>query len=99
MGDVLIEVLNASPPYCISPKDPFVQTVSDNAQAVFNQPPSLRYIHATGDNRIFRMFGVPTVDYGCPGYSGIPDEFIWVESLIGVTKVHAATAIDVLGLR
>ena len=67
--------------------------------AVFGQPAYMRTTHATGDNRLFGMYGVPVVNYGVPGYSGVADECTLVESLIGVTKVHAAAPIDFLGLR
>jgi hypothetical protein len=76
-----------------------VQVVRDNAAAVFGAVPPLRLAHATGDNRIFRAFGVPAIDYGVQGPSGVADESTPAEVLVGVTKVHAATPIDLLGLR
>jgi acetylornithine deacetylase/succinyl-diaminopimelate desuccinylase-like protein len=99
LGDVKVEVMNACAPFYTPPGEPLVQVVQDNAAAIFGAVPPLRLAHATSDNRILRAFGVPVVNYGVQGPSGVADESTPAEVLVGVTKVHAATPIDLLGLR
>ena len=64
-----------------------MEVVQDNAAAIFGAVPPLRLAHATSDNRILRAFGVPVVNYGVQGPSGVANESTPAAVLVGVTKV------------
>ena len=45
------------------------------------------------DARLYRAAGVPTIVLGCtPNGMGGPDEFVFIEELVNVTKIHALVA-------
>ena len=49
------------------------------------------------DPRLYRMAGIPAAVYGPAPYNmGAPDEYITVEDLTLVGRVHALTAFDFL---
>ena len=49
------------------------------------------------DARLYRMFGVPSVVFGCTPFNmGGPDEHILVDELVAVAQVHALAAFDFL---
>jgi succinyl-diaminopimelate desuccinylase len=80
-----------------SPTDPLVRMARSNAAAATGQEPVPTITFAATDARYFRPRGVPTVIFGPrPSNMAAPDEFITVEDLVAVTKVHAGTALDVL---
>ena len=80
-----------------SPADPLVRLVTANAAAATGEVPRLTITFAATDARYFRPRGVPTVIFGPrPNEMAAPDEFITVEDLVAVTKVHLATVLDVL---
>jgi succinyl-diaminopimelate desuccinylase len=80
-----------------SPADPLVRLARANAAAATGREPELTITFAATDARYFRPRGVPTVIFGPrPNNMAAPDEFITVEDLVAVTKVHLATALDVL---
>ena len=59
--------------------------------------PALTMTFAATDARYFRPRGVPTLIFGPrPNNMAAPDEFITVDDLVAVAKVHLATALDVL---
>jgi succinyl-diaminopimelate desuccinylase len=85
-----------SPSYT-SPSDPLVRLVQANAAAATGQAPRLTITFAATDARYFRPRGVPTVIFGPrPNNMAAPDEFITIDDLVAVTKVHVGTALDVL---
>ena len=80
-----------------SPQAPLVRLARANAAAATGQEPVLTITFAATDARYFRPRGVPTVIFGPrPNNMAALDEFITVEDLVAVTKVHLATALDVL---
>ncbi len=47
--------------------------------------------------RWYRMFGVPSVVFGCTPFNmGGPDEHILVDELVAVAQVHTLAAFDFL---
>lgn len=87
-------VFNAS---YTSPGDPLVRLARANAAAVTGHEPALTITFAATDARYFRPRGVPTVIVGPrPNSMAAPDEFITIDDLVAVAKVHLATALDVL---
>jgi succinyl-diaminopimelate desuccinylase len=98
LGDVRFEYM---PPVFTasytSPAQPLVRFARANAVAATGREPQLTITFAATDARYFRPRGVPTVIYGPrPNNMAAPDEFITVDDLVAVTKVHLATALDVL---
>jgi succinyl-diaminopimelate desuccinylase len=80
-----------------APDDPLVRLARANAAAATGREPALTITFAATDARYFRPRGVPTVIFGPrPNNMAAPDEFITVEDLMAVTKVHLATVLDVL---
>jgi succinyl-diaminopimelate desuccinylase len=87
-------VFNAS---YTSPDDPLVRLARANAAAATGREPALTMTFAATDARYFRPRGVPTLIFGPrPNNMAAPNEFITVDDLVAVAKVHLATAIDVL---
>jgi acetylornithine deacetylase/succinyl-diaminopimelate desuccinylase-like protein len=87
-------VFNAS---YTSPDDPLVHLARANAAAATGREPALTMTFAATDARYFRPRGVPTVIFGPrPNNMAAPNEFITVDDLVAVAKVHLATALDVL---
>jgi succinyl-diaminopimelate desuccinylase len=80
-----------------SPADPLVRQVLANATAATGREPRPTITFAATDARYFRPRGVPTVIFGPrPNNMAALDEFITIDDLVAVTKVHVATAVDVL---
>jgi succinyl-diaminopimelate desuccinylase len=99
LGDVRFEFM---PPVFTasftSPDHDLVHRVRANATAATGREPRLTVTFAATDARYFRPRGVPTVIFGPrPNNMAALDEFITVDDLVAVTKVHLATALDVLG--
>jgi succinyl-diaminopimelate desuccinylase len=87
-------VFNAS---YTDPADPLVRLARANATAATGREPELTITFAATDARYFRPRGVPTVIFGPrPNNMAAADEFITIDDLVAVAKVHLATALDVL---
>lgn len=80
-----------------APDHPLVGMARANATAATGKEPRLTVTNAGTDARYFRPRGVPSLIFG-PRPHGLaaPDEYITVDDLVAVTKVHLGTAIDVL---
>ena len=76
---------------------PLVAMARANATAVTGREPQLTGTFSATDARYFRPRGVPALIFG-PKPHGLaaPDEYITVDDLVTVTKVHLATALDVV---
>lgn len=80
-----------------SPNDPLVRLARANAAAATGKEPQLTVTFAATDARYFRPRRVPTLIFGPrPSNMAAPDEFITVDDLVAVTKVHLGTALDYL---
>jgi acetylornithine deacetylase/succinyl-diaminopimelate desuccinylase-like protein len=87
-------VFNAS---YTSPADPLVGLARANAVRATGREPKLTITFAATDARYFRPRGVPTLIFGPrPNNMAAPDEFITIDDLVAVAKVHVGTALDVL---
>jgi len=80
-----------------SPAHPLVAMARANATAATGTAPQLTATFSATDARYFRPRGVPTLIFG-PRPHGLaaPDEYITVDDLVAVTKVHLGTALDVV---
>jgi succinyl-diaminopimelate desuccinylase len=80
-----------------SPNDPLVHRTRANAIAATGGAPRFTIEFGSTDARYFRPRGVPTVIYGPRSHNmAARDEFITIDDLVAVTKVHLATALDYL---
>lgn len=98
LGDVRFEhmppLFNAS---ATSPGEPLVQKAFANITAATGREPQLTVALAATDARYFRPRGVPAIIFGPRPYGmAALDEYITVDDLVAVTKVHLATALDLL---
>ena len=80
-----------------APSHPLVAAARANATAAVGKEPQLTATFSATDARYFRPRGVPALIFG-PRPHGLaaPDEYITVDDLVTVTKVHLATALDVV---
>jgi succinyl-diaminopimelate desuccinylase len=80
-----------------SPSHPLVAMARANAAAAVGKAPQLTATFSATDARYFRPRGVPTLIFG-PRPHGLaaPDEYITVDDLVAVTKVHLGTVLDVV---
>ncbi|MEJ0068604.1 MAG: hypothetical protein WDO24_07640 [Pseudomonadota bacterium] len=70
------------------------------ATEVLGRPPVTNMRVGASDARLYRMFGVPSIVFGCTPFNmGGPDEHILVDELVQVAQVHALTALGFLGPR
>jgi succinyl-diaminopimelate desuccinylase len=80
-----------------APSHPLVAAARANATAAVGKEPQLTATFSATDARYFRPRGVPALIFG-PKPHGLaaPDEYITVDDLVTVAKVHLATALDVV---
>jgi succinyl-diaminopimelate desuccinylase len=90
-------VIRAYPPSFTPPDHEIVRRTVEAATTVFGKAPVANMRVGASDARIYRMFGVPSVVFGCTPFNmGAPDEHILVEELIAVAKVHTLAAFGFL---
>jgi acetylornithine deacetylase/succinyl-diaminopimelate desuccinylase-like protein len=94
---VEMSVLRRFEPNFTDPDHEIVRLVADNAAAVLGARPAVNMRVGASDARWYRLAGVPTVVYGLtPHNMGGADEWISIDELHAVAKVHTLTAFDFL---
>jgi succinyl-diaminopimelate desuccinylase len=79
------------------PADPIVKAVMDACRSVLADIPVANMRVGASDARLYRAAGIPTVVCGLtPHNLGGPDEFVEVDELIDVTKIHMLSALNFL---
>lgn len=95
---VTFEVLRRSEPTVTDPAHPLVRCVAGAASEVMGPAPAVNMRVGGSDARLFRRAGIATVVYGpTPHNMGGVDEYVRVEELITVARVHALAALGFLG--
>jgi succinyl-diaminopimelate desuccinylase len=90
-------IIRAYPPSFTPPEHEIVRRTVEAATSVFGKAPVANMRVGASDARIYRMFGVPSVVFGCTPFNmGAPDEYILVDELIAVAKVHTLAAFGFL---
>jgi succinyl-diaminopimelate desuccinylase len=90
-------IVREYPPSFTPPDHEIVRCTIAASTKVFGKPPVANMRVGASDARLYRMFGVPSVVFGCTPFNmGAPDEYILVEELVAVAKVHALAAFDFL---
>ena len=67
------------------------------AEEVLGEPPAVNMRVGGSDSRWYRRHGVPTVVLGLTPFNmGGPDEYVLVDELLAVAKIHTLVAYDFL---
>lgn len=84
-------------PSFTDPAHPIVTAVAHAAREVLGTLPALNMRVGASDSRWYRKFDVPTVVYGLTPFNmGGPDEYVLVDELVAIAKVHTLAAFDFL---
>ena len=90
-------IVRAYPPSFTPPDHEIIHRTVAAATKVFGRAPVANMRVGASDARLYRMFGVPSAVFGCTPFNmGAPDEYILIEELVAVAKVHALAALDFL---
>ena len=85
------------PPSFTPPDHEIIRGTVAAATEILGQPPVTNMRVGASDARLYRMFGVPSVVFGCTPFNmGGPDEYILVDELVAVAQVRALAALDFL---
>lgn len=78
-----------------------VQSLVENAEAVFKRKVTPAYQWASSDARYYRYAQIPTIQFGPANLEGIHayNEDVDIEDVINSTKVYVAVLIDLLKIR
>lgn len=90
-------VLRCVEPNFTEPAAEIVRCCAAVAAEILGTPPAINMRVGASDARLYRVAGCPAVVYGpTPHNMGGPDEFVLLDELDTVTRVHALTALDFL---
>jgi succinyl-diaminopimelate desuccinylase len=79
------------------PGDEIIQRTAKVAQEVLGEAPAVNMRVGGSDSRWYRPAGVPTVVLGLTPFNmGGADEYVLVDELLAVAKIHTLTAFDFL---
>jgi succinyl-diaminopimelate desuccinylase len=92
-------IIRKYPPSVTLPDHEIVRATIAAATAVLGRAPVANMRVGASDARLYRMFGVPSVVFGCTPFGmGGPDEHVLVDELVVVAQVHALTALRFLSI-
>ncbi len=84
-------------PSFTSPDHEIVKRTASVAREVLGVDPAVNMRVGGSDSRWYRMYDVPTVVLGLTPFNmGGPDEYVLVDELLAVAKIHTLTAYDFL---
>ena len=93
-------VIRRFEPSFTDPSHEIVRRVTDVAEEVLGKRPAVNMRVGGSDSRWYRMHNVPTVVFGPTPYNmGGPDEYVAVDEIRCVAKVHTLAAFDFLSSR
>jgi succinyl-diaminopimelate desuccinylase len=79
------------------PGHEIVRRTAEVAAEVLGQPPAVNMRVGGSDSRWYRQYGVPTVVLGLTPFNmGGADEYVLVDELVAVAKIHTLVAYDFL---
>lgn len=91
-------IIQKYPPSVTFPDHEIVQATIAAATTILGRAPVANMRVGASDARLYRMFGVASVVFGCTPFGmGGADEHILVDELVAVAQVHALTALRFLG--
>ncbi len=91
-----IETIFQTEPYETRPEEKIYKDLQYSIKSVFGMPAGSAGIPSVGDARFMRDLGIPSVVAYGPGEKGkghVINESVSIDSLVGVTKVYALTAL------
>lgn len=84
-------------PSVTSPDHEIVRATITAATTVLGHSPVANMRVGASDARLYRLFGVPSVVFGCTPFGmGGPDEHVLIDELVAVAQVHALAALQFL---
>src|SRR5262249_25681412 len=90
-------IIQKYPPSVTLPDHEIIRATVAAATRVLGRVPAANMRVGGSDARLYRMFGVPSVVFGCTPFGmGGPDEYVLADELVAVAQVHALTALDFL---
>lgn len=90
-----IETIFSINPNYTKPSHPLVRIATRNVAHIARRRPRLFFRLGSTDGKFFRSAGIPVVTYGVsPQRMGEVDEYVEVDELLTVTKVHAGIIYD-----
>ena len=90
-------IVNRYEPSFTPPEHEIIQRTVAAATEVLGSRPVTNMRVGASDARIYRMFGIPSVVFGCTPFNmGAADEHVLLDELLAVAQVHALTAFDFL---
>lgn len=93
-----IEDLRATDPTMTDPGTRIVGIAMENCQAVLGRPSHRSIRVGASDARFFRRHSIPTIVYGPQAHNmGAPGEYVDVDELMRIARVHAGIAADFPG--
>jgi succinyl-diaminopimelate desuccinylase len=94
---VAVRVLQRYEPNFTDPSHEIVRVVATAAEEVLAVRPVVNMRVGASDARHYRHSGIPAVIFGpTPFNMGGPDEYVLIDELMSVAKVHALAALDFL---
>jgi succinyl-diaminopimelate desuccinylase len=90
-------IIQKYPPSVTFPDHEIVRATIAAATTILGRAPVANMRVGASDARLYRMFGVPSVVFGCTPFGmGGADEHVLVDELVAVAQVHALTALRFL---
>ena len=97
INGIRFEITRRYEPTWTSPEDPIVKAVMQACETVLDASPVANMRVGASDARLYRAAGIPTVVCGLtPHNLGAPDEFVEIDELLDVTKIHTLSALNYL---
>ena len=97
IAGVKLSVDRCIEPSFTNPSEEIIRQVLSAATDVLGRVPALNMRVGASDARVYRRAGIPTVVYGpTPFNMGGPDEYVMIDELETVMRVHAIAALNFL---
>ena len=97
LAGITWRIVNRYEPSFTPPEHEIVQRTLTAAAEVLGSSPVTNMRVGASDARVYRMFGIPSVVFGCTPFNmGAADENVLLDELLAVAQVHALTAFDYL---
>jgi len=97
LNGIRFEITRRYEPTWTNPDDPVVDAVLHACRTVLGREPAINMRVGASDARLYRAAGIPTIVCGLtPHNLGAPDEFVEIDELVAVAKIHTLAALTFL---
>ncbi len=94
---IKFEIVRRYEPNWTDPNEHIVRSVATACREVLEQEPVVNMRVGASDARLYRAAGIPTVVCGLtPHNLGGPDEFVGIDEMVTLTKIHVLAALKFL---